>query len=193
MALEIPPVPSIFKISPVDGDTFFFQGQRRIVTSNWGVGNQVMESFTTAGLGTASDVNMAQIFTVGVTGQNTSNFILTKVRLIIRDDDPPNTVIDISIEGLDINDFPNGTPISTGQITSADLDGDLSWRDITMTGVTLEQGKRYALTIRENAGDWTLDRNTSGNYEGGIALKDAVGGWESDGSDLNFEVWGAVP
>jgi hypothetical protein len=99
---------------------------------------------------------MAQTFTIGVTGANTT-FTFNGVRVGMRNTSAVTTGMGVLIRGCDSNSYPNSTIMSrntTINWNNMGIDTTFKYFNITMPTMTMEAGKCYALVMNWTAGSW---------------------------------------
>lgn len=143
---------------------------------------------------------VAQTFTIGTVGVNIA-FVLTSVEIRADLNSSDET---ITVEIYEVN--PDGSPktpavsnaISTGTISSNEfVNQDIgSWASISMSAVTLQPSRQYALVIRAtvNEGIELRADGSSPTYAGGsVWVSTSTGSlWTEDTStDIMFQINGA--
>ena len=147
-------------------------------------------------------VNWAyQTFTVGEVGSDENHKIASVKLLLYRIGNPGE--ITVSVRAVDANEKPTGVDLCSGTI-----DGDLltdnaagEWKEITLSGYSLQEATQYAIVVRSLDGDagnkssWRgrFDAGFVGLYSGGAYGQSIDSGvtWEIQLTwDMMFEVWG---
>jgi len=137
---------------------------------------------------------LAQSFTIGTTGTNTT-FNLSSVNIkIFKTGTPGNLSIEIHET---FNDgTPKGTAISSGTIAVGSV-GTVTgtWYEISMSTATLKANGKYAIVLSAttstgNTYNWRVD--AGGGYAGGNTWEndETAGEWAATAGDAMFEIVG---
>ncbi len=134
---------------------------------------------------------LAQSFTIGTTGTNTTfNISSVNIKTFITGSPGDMTV---EIQETFTDGTPKGTAISTGTLLASEVQNPGIWNSVSMSSVGLKTSGKYAIVIRAttsagNTYSWRAD--AGGGYGGGNAWTYDGTVWTSTAPDKLFEIVG---